>query len=101
MIYHFLFQKCLFHLYADDTVFYFSDKDPLVVEKILNDELKKVDKWMNTNRLKLNCKKTDSMLFGTRHMGHSLESEPFGHTRDHLICLIARKSDNMFNFFLL
>ena len=63
-----LFDKCSFHLYADDTVLYYSDKDPQVVESVLNDELNKVFKWMNENKLKLNCTKTVGMLLGTRYM---------------------------------
>ena len=63
-----LFDKCSFHLYADDTVLYYSDKDPQVVETVLNEELNKVIKWMDKNKLKLNCTKTVGMLLGTRHM---------------------------------
>ena len=63
-----LFDKCSFHLYADDTVLYYSDKDPQVVESVLNDELNKVIKWMDKNKLKLNCTKTVGMLLGTKHM---------------------------------
>ena len=64
----FCLKKCSFHLYADDTVIYFSDKDPSVVERILNYELIQVERWMNINKLKLNCEKTVDILFGTRHM---------------------------------
>ena len=63
-----LFTKCSFHLYADDTVLYYSHENPQVVESVLNDELKNVINWMNLNKLKLNCTKTVGMLLGTRHM---------------------------------
>ena len=62
------FEKCLVHLYADDTVIYYSDKDPKVIENFLNSELQKLDNWMCRNKLKINCTKTVSMLLGTKQM---------------------------------
>ena len=63
-----VFDKCAFHFYADDTVLYFSDKDPKVVETTLNSELTKASKWMNRNKLKIKCTKTVCMSFGTKQM---------------------------------
>ena len=60
--------QCSYHLYADDTVLYYSHKDPNIVQSILNAELQNLGVWMNRNQLKLNCQKTVSMLFGTRRM---------------------------------
>ena len=62
------FEKCSVHLYADDTVIYYSDKDPCNIENVLNIELHKLYSWMNCNKLKINCTKTVSMLTGTKHM---------------------------------
>ena len=62
------FEKCSVHLYADDTVIYYSDKDPKVIENVLNSELQKLDNWMCRNKLKINCTKTVSMLLGTKQM---------------------------------
>lgn len=64
------FGKCSVHLYADDTVIYYSDKDPRTIESVLNYELQKLDIWMNHNKLKINCTKTVCMLIGTKHMLH-------------------------------
>ena len=49
-----IFKSCNIHLYADDTVIYFSHKDPHVVQSTLNRELLILDRWMNLNRLKNN-----------------------------------------------
>ena len=62
------FDKCSVHLYADDTVIYYADKDITTIETILNKELRSLDSWMRQNRLKVNCSKTVSMLIGTKHM---------------------------------
>ena len=62
------FDKCTVHLYADDTVIYYADKDVHKIEAVLNKELKSLDIWMRRNKLKVNCSKTVSMLFGTKHM---------------------------------
>ena len=61
-------KKCSVHLYADDTVIYYSDKDPNVIETILNAELQQLQNWMCRNKLKINCTKTVSMLMGTKRM---------------------------------
>ena len=62
------FSKCKLHLYADDTVIYFSHKNPRVIENILNKELKSLDEWMNNNNLKINYEKTVCMLLGANGM---------------------------------
>ena len=43
--------------YADDTVIYWADKDVTNLKKILNKEMKKLDKWMDVNELIPNLKK--------------------------------------------
>ena len=45
------FSSCHVHLYADDTVIYYSDKNVNVVESVLNTELQALDKWMSHNKL--------------------------------------------------
>ena len=62
-----IFNLCHVHLYADDTVIYFSHKCPTVVESVLNDEMEYLDKWMSRNKLLINYTKTVTMLIGTRH----------------------------------
>ena len=63
-----VFNSCKVHLYADDTVIYYSHKDPHTVQTILNKELVILDGWMSKNRLRVNYDKTVSMLIGNRHM---------------------------------
>ena len=62
------FNRCNLHFYADDTVMYYSHKNVDVIQSVLNDELGKLQSWMNVNRLSVNSSKTVCMLLGTRGM---------------------------------
>ena len=62
------FNTCKVHLYADDTVIYYSHTNPKVVENVLNKEINSLDAWMNKNNLKINYDKTVCMLLGTHDM---------------------------------
>ena len=62
------FNKCSVHLYADDTVIFYADKNVSNIQKVLNEELRSLDIWMRCNKLKVNCSKTVSMLMGTKRM---------------------------------
>ena len=53
-------------LFADDTTIFFSSK-PAMVEKVLNDELKKVNKWLVSNKLSLNINKSCFLNFSLLH----------------------------------
>ena len=61
-------KKCSLQLYADDTVLYFSDKSPKVIESVLNNDLNNLYTWMCSNRLSVNESKTVCMLIGNRQM---------------------------------
>ena len=52
-----------FFLVADDTNIYFKSHDLTQLQKIMNRELKKVKKWLETNRLALNINKTNFVVF--------------------------------------
>ena len=51
------------HHFADDTNLLFSNKNPKVMEKILNQELKSVFEWLCANRLSINVTKTEFIIF--------------------------------------
>ena len=57
---------CKVMMYADDTVIFFSV--PLIseIELQLNLELVNLSEWLSTNKLILNLKKTEFMVFGTQ-----------------------------------
>ena len=59
---------CSVHLYADDTVIYYSHKDVHSIESVLNSDLQNIFKWLCNSKLSLNCDKTVSMLFGSQSM---------------------------------
>ena len=52
-----------FYLFADDTSIYFESDNLLTLQKIVNRELRKVKKWLETNRLALNISKTNYVIF--------------------------------------
>ena len=52
-------------MYADDTVIFFSAPLILKIELQLNLELINLSEWLSTNKLILNLKKTEFMVFGT------------------------------------
>ena len=50
-------------MFADDTSIFISGSDLYMMEKTLNDEMKKVDTWLKVNKVYLNISKTHFMLF--------------------------------------
>ena len=53
-------------LFADDTNLFTSHKDPVYLTASLNSELNKSSTWFKANKLSLNLKKTNYMLFKPR-----------------------------------
>ena len=57
-----------FYLFADDTNIYFESSDLLTIQKVVNQELRKVRKCLEANRLALNIEKNNFVLFhSTQH----------------------------------
>ena len=52
-----------FHLFADDTNIFFQDQNLHSLELKLNEELDKVNQWLQLNRLSLNIDKTNFVVF--------------------------------------
>ena len=52
-----------FYLFADDTNIYYETESIDKLEKIINKELKKLYTWLIVNRLSLNIKKTNFLVF--------------------------------------
>ena len=55
--------KFKFHLFADDTNMLYSHKNLKDLERTVNTELVKVHKWLTVNKLTLNIKKTNYVIF--------------------------------------
>jgi len=55
-------------LYADDTAIYFLHASVDVINEVLSDDFRRVADWLEVNKLTLNVKKTNSVLFGTPTM---------------------------------
>jgi hypothetical protein len=69
--------KCLKYsnvtIYADDTSQDVTDKSVDIIETKLICDLKSSMNWMNENKLKMNLKKTQCMLVGTKQDCQNVE----------------------------
>merc|ERR1712035_191640 len=54
-------------LFTDDTSLFFSHRNPNVIAKVVNEELDKISRWFKINKLSLNIKKTNFILFSNNH----------------------------------
>ena len=55
--------KLSFYLFADDTSLLYADTNLKSFEKTVNSELLKVSDWLNANKLTLNAKRSDYVIF--------------------------------------
>ena len=51
-----------FYVFADDTNIFYSSRDLITLQKVMNRELKKVKKWLDANQLALNIDKTNCVI---------------------------------------
>ena len=51
------------YLFVDDTNIYYDANVPIILQKIINRELRKVRKWLEASRLALNISKTNYVIF--------------------------------------
>ena len=73
-------------LFADDTNLFYSHPDTRVITEVLNCELKKLDVWFKLNKLSLNVKKTNYMLFGMRKPSQDCEIQISDCKLDRVFC---------------
>ena len=66
--------KFLFYLFADDTNLLYADKNLKTLEETVNNELANVSNWLNANKLTLNAKKSNFVIFRP----HQTVNGPFG-----------------------
>ena len=60
---HLCSNKFSFYLFADDTNILYADKNLAILEKIVNVELQNFCDWLTSNKLTLNTKKSNFVLF--------------------------------------
>jgi hypothetical protein len=60
-------QKADFVIFADDTNILFSHEDHTLLGPMVNNELKLISNWFKLNKLSLNIKKTNYMVFKNKH----------------------------------
>ena len=55
--------KLLFYSFADDTNLLYADRDTNSLERVVNADLSKVQEWLVANKLTLNAKKSNFVIF--------------------------------------
>ena len=63
-------KKLTFFLFADNTNIYYESSSLLDIQESVNKDLRKVRKWLESNRLALNLDKTNFVIF------HSTQNKP-------------------------
>ena len=71
-----------FHLFADDSNLFYSDKDLQHLEETVNQELNEINAWLCANKLSLNIDKTHFVIFHPyqKKLIHSMKIEIDGKT---------------------
>ena len=49
-------------LFADDAILTYTDKNPVTLQNRINDELQKIENWMQVNKLTINYNNTNYMI---------------------------------------
>ena len=63
--------ECTFPiLFADDSNLFISGRDPDLIMRTMNNELKEISLWLKANKLSLNIKKTHFMIFSSKNKSH-------------------------------
>ena len=60
---HSALKQSIVHHFADDTNLLFSHKNPEIIRKTMNKELKLLYDWLCANKLSLNVDKTEFIIF--------------------------------------
>ena len=60
---HCSYDKLAFYLFSDDTNLLYADKNLRTLELVVNFELHKVYEWLTPNKLTLNVKKSNFIIF--------------------------------------
>jgi len=72
--------KCI--MYADDTTLLFKSSDSISLQSEMNDNLSKIARWFEVNKLTLNLEKTKYMIFGTNHALNNFENISLNYGND-------------------
>ena len=71
--------KCTVKLYADDSMIYFSHKNPQEVKEVLERELEVMLVWIEQNKLRMNAAKTQLMVLNHRRRQKEVEEFTIQH----------------------
>ena len=82
-----------FYLFADDTNFLYADKNLGVLENKVNAEVSKISDWLIANRLSLNIKNSNFVIFRPRQkiLNYQVNLKVFDHHTNSYISLERKK----------
>ena len=81
--------KLKFHLFADDTNLLYADKNLKSLETVVNTELTKIHNWLTANKLSLNIKKSNFVIFHQfqKRLNYQVNLKIFDHNTNSYISL--------------
>ena len=65
--------KCTVNLYADDSMIYFSHRNPQEVKEVLERELEAIALWIEHNKFRMNAAKTQLMVMDCKRRQKEVE----------------------------
>ena len=86
---HYASSKLMFYLFADDTNLLYAHKDLKMLESVVNAELLNVVEWLTVNRLTLNIRKTNFMIFHPyqKRINHNIDIKIYDHRINKFVSL--------------
>ena len=91
-VYHFVHDFVHVFLFADDTNLLYADKNLKSLEKVVNKELEHVSDWLIANKLTLNIKKSNYVLFHShkKKLDYTPNLKVFDHKSGTRISLVSK-----------
>ena len=99
---HISSDKLSFYLFADDTNLLYADKNLKPLEETVNNELFKVSEWLNADKLTLNAKKSNYVIFRPyqRKLGYLVNIQMFDNSTNIFTPVSnARNMSNILEFY--
>ena len=81
-------KNCRVVEYADETVIFFRDRDPLDIQNKISEDFCVIESWLDSNDLIMNLKpsKTEAMVFRTSKRLNKIKNQPFEvHVNDNVV----------------
>ena len=90
---HYASSKLMFYLFADDTNLLYAHKDLKMLQSVVNAELLNVVEWLTVNKLTLNIRKTNFMIFHPyqKRINHNIDIKIYDHRINKFVSLDCKE----------